>query len=239
MMVSQFQFLLAARNVNDWFEILIFVLIFGGSFIGTITKKLIAYFSPEVKDNKPSQAPLPKPAMRPPEPTAPVARPMTAPRPSQRAERLPPIRPQGESLTPLRPVAGYPKSTTPARPVPRTANQPVPIPIPKPRPTSQVPATKARSRRQLEKKSSATTSSSRKASAAPPQKKATSQHEHGLLVDLHEKDENVIEDVAMTEKKLSPRERLLGSRASLRDAMILSEVLAPPLAMRDSSNESG
>ncbi len=230
MLGSQLQPILAASSFEDWFKILFLILVFGGPIIGSVTKKLIAHFSPKEEENTPAKPQSPQPPIRRRAPSAPVARPMTSPQSQASGERLSPNRPQGDSLTPQRPVAGYPKPDIPARTTPPAVRPTAPKPTP--RPTSQVPADKARSRRRpVENKSSA-----RSHKASRPSKKSKGKHQHGVLIDLHEGGEALVDDLAMPVEKLSHRKRLLGSRASVRDAIMLSEILAPPLAMRESSN---
>ncbi len=225
MLTNQLHPVLAESSFDGWVKILFFILIFGGSALGTILKKIIAHFTPNEEENTPAQPQSSRPDIRRRAPSAPVARPLNAPRPDARREKVSPMRPLSETLAPLRPVAGFPKPEKPVRPA-----RPAPATVRPPTPSKQ---TRSR-RRPVQEQPSASVQQQ-----SPPPQKPKDQHEHGLLVDLHEDGEQLVDELAQSEKKISPRDRLLGSRDGLRDAMILSEVLSPPLAMRDDSNTFG
>ncbi len=239
--------ILAARGFDDWIQILIVIAVFGGPLLGNVLKKLIVHFSPQEDDKEPAEPQSPTPSMRRRKPSVPVAKPMTSSRRETSSDRRAPVRPMPNVPPPPRPTVESPKTilgelesmltgptqdapVRPARPTPRSTKPP----IPRPKPPAKALTTRQDRRRQPARKKA--TQVPRKKVAAS--KKAPVAHTHGLLVDLHAGGEGLVKDLAVPVEEISPRVGLLGSPAGLRHAILLSEILAPPLALRESSNTS-
>lgn len=112
--------MLAQSDFAPWINAIILILVIGGSLFGAVSKKLIAHFSP--KESQDGSAPKPSASGRsvdpiPPLPTARTARPAT--------RSVPPV-PDVESIpTLIQPLA--PRRATRARPAPHQARPAKPV----------------------------------------------------------------------------------------------------------------
>ena len=203
---------LAASGSNgDWIQFLVVIVVIGISLLGQLSKVLIQKFSPE------------KPEQRRPDAVAPRSAPPPAVRGSTRPSIAPPARPRVPRPTiapPVRPVAQRPAAPPMARPKPASPRSfstpkrpPVAQPVPMDEPTIQ--------RRHLAQIASALEKESEVVDAE------VSEHLSQVEGDLVPE---IVETAVVAPH--APFERL--SRAALRRAIVLSEVLAPPLALRAS-----
>lgn len=211
------------QGMDDWIQIIILALVAGSAIFGKVTKTLIRKFSPK-KDPETPVLGRPEPALRrPPPPARPVARPMPqAPTatPQGSGPVAPPARP--------RPVSKFPRVES----LPQmlrgvfaqlgeageaTQSRPAPPPVAPPPHARAAPGVERTGRQPV----AARQRTRSKAGTAPADKarpRVASVEKSGIR---------------KTQIKDSP----LGTvrhptRASLRRAIIMNEILSPPLALR-------
>lgn len=238
---SQFG-LLAEGEIAEWIRILVILLVVGGSFFGKIGKKLIERFSPQAPE-KPQAPNVPTESLRR-DPTPPVARPS---RPVARPAPPPPRVPVARAA-PVRPVA-------PQRPVIATApaaRRPVqpPVSAKTETPRREVTPTPVGERepesRRRRQRAARTT--------APPSRRKTGNLEarvderfKPLESSLEHRAEQIAARVEKHLGRLKPQTAPAArpdeaasesegfarpSRSELRRAVVLREILSPPIALR-------
>lgn len=250
-------------GLDDWIQIIILVLIVGGSVFGAISKKLIAVFSPKEDTSKGTGDVASK--RRPPTPASRVQPGPSAQRPAQPTRQPPITRPYPSRPMPAAPVAGRgePRRPTPAsRPPSQRLTPPKPIPV-----SQQAPQTLVAEHAEVV----ARPSPARRRDLSEP---ACAQEHLGHIISALDEEgeliDTTVEDhLGHLESRLGIREdrfdeaveERLGrvepesgtqpcarpagapvlaigspSRRALRRAVVMSEILAPPLALRPSSD---
>lgn len=235
------QAILAARgNIDDWVQLIILGLVLGGSLLSAVAKKLIEHFSQrhagvgQTKDAPPTQAASPThPARRGPVTSFPVARPMP-PTPGGGRTEKPPMAPR----FPMTPVAD-PEAIAPPPP-PRKRPRPAQpaAPVARPAPAGGPPQTRRSSPRPPTARSD-----------APVATVAASVSAHISAMHSRLEDESAAVDAAV-ERNLGGLRRRISTRDDpaesaqvephgrrfdaheLRRAVVLSEILGPPLSIR-------
>ena len=235
--------MLAQPEIDNWLQIVIAILVVGGSVIGAVSKKLIQAFSPKEPD-KPGQTPAgvpgaggprrPAPAQGPGQPARPVARPMT--RTSPRPPSVEP--PVGRPYAPPPPVVIY---TAPEE----SAQRPAPRPptAPRPRPATPVPA---RAEQRLGHLEPAVLEEEARFEAATERRmahleSAVPEEELHFDEDIEERLGHVESTPPVPAAAGRSRARVpvisRPSRQTLRRAVVLREILSPPLALRPPGDE--
>lgn len=255
--------LLAQSELDDWVKIVILVLFIGGSTLGALAKKLIAYFGPKedqsgkapriptvVGDDRTRPRQQPRPVARP-APTLPTAHPAPSFPPPRPAPSLPSARPapparQASKAPTMRPVAKPQPLEQPAKPtladlvqevfeqqhsdvarVPADTASPPPVRPVAPR---EAPQTKKR-RSQREAKRIASAKKQRSGQVKPSA--ASGSEQEGVDPEKHlGRLQSKIPK--QTEQATAPAADSFRrpSKDALRRAIIMSEVLRPPLALR-------
>ena len=206
------------QGMDDWIQIIILALVAGSAIFGKVTKTLIRKFSPKKDPDTPvlgRPVPLPR---RPPPPARPVARPMPSPEGS--GPVAPPARP--------RPVSKFPRVESLPEMLREVFAQlgdvgetpqskPAPPPTARSRPAHAAPGVE-RTGRQPVAARKRTRSKAGTTQAVKARPRSVSVEKGGIR---------------RTQIKDSP----LGTvrhptRASLRRAIIMNEILSPPLALR-------
>ncbi len=215
--------ILAQTDAGNWIEIVIILLVVGGSIFGAVSKKLIAAFSPKESEESGNEKgkvmrapPHPAPPQRRGQPVHPVARPLQ-PTPSPQAE--PPI------------VRSHP---------PRTAPRPKPAAAP-PRPRRPQKPAPARAEARLGHLEVTVMEEEARFEAARERRMA---HLKSRVLEGEERFEEAVEkrlshlepapDEATAAAQACVRIPVIGrlSRQTLRHAVVLREILSPPLALR-------
>lgn len=245
-------YVLAQGDSGNWIELIIYLVVIGGSMLGGISQWLIRKFSRESSDDtggprqehRPGRSPAP-PGRRP-ESARPVARPM--PRASDRA-RSEPQRPVAKPLPP-RPVqrpTATPAEKRPARthrPVQPVAREPVrrrPAPPPPAAPPPKPPPPKPAPPRSAQVQQRAPKPAKRKAkrrargpvdvvSEADVERALADRDFEHALPDAgpygHSQQTSWLGDLAAQP-----------TRKALRQAIVMSEVLGRPLALRQPGDQ--
>lgn len=254
--------LAASSNLDDWIQIIILVLIFGGSALGAIAKKLITFFGPpkdqggratqiptvEADDSLASPRRQPTPTARP-APAFPSARPAIPLPPVAKPWPIAPVTPNRPATRePEKPILAdlltevFDQNRGDAKPVPADAASPMALPLdlptvrPAPPPkTTQAekrrskreakPRTQAKKRRSRERKSSSVVRS--ETDVVDPEKR---------LGHLHSKIEKESKQAPAPKAPVDSIHR--PTKGDMRRAIIMSEILRPPLALR-ADDETG
>ena len=232
--------MLAQPEIDNWLQIIIAILVVGGSVIGAVSKKLIQAFSPKEPDKPgqiqpgvPGDSRRLAPVRRPGQPTPPVARPMvpTSPRP-------PSVEPPVARSYQPPPIVTY---TVPEE-LPRRA-APRPRSVPRPKPATPVPA---RAEQRLGHLEPAVLEEEARFEAATEERMA---HLESAVPEEELHFEEDIEERLGYVESTSPaptaarrgRARVpvisRPSRQTLRRAVVLREILSPPLALRPPGDE--
>ena len=211
------------QGFDDWIQIIILALVAGSAVFGKVTKTLIRKFSPKKDPDAPvlgRPEPLPR---RPPPPARPVARPMPqAPTATPQAAGpvAPPAQPRPASRFPRveslpQMLRGVFKQLGDAGETPPSRSAPLPA----------APPPQARAAPGIER-------AGRKPVAA--RKRARSKPGASPVAGVRPLVASVAEgDVQETQIKDSPLDTVRHpTRASLRRAIIMNEILSPPLALR-------
>ncbi len=225
-------------DVDDWVQIVILILVVGGSALGSVSKKLIEHFgskespSPESED---FPGRIPGPAR----PDHPPARPMPA-RGSQPPPAHPaPLRPLVLERVPdkrVTPPLVAPTDTPVARPAPKTLHPASPTDEPAQSRRGVPPAPAKRRPARRASRSAETVAATASHGFEPtdhlphldPEEHLGHLAPEGHLGNLDVTEQTVVE----TKDELLDQVRR-PSRAALRRAIVMSEILAPPLALRD------
>jgi len=252
------EYILAESALDDWVRIVIFLLIIGGSFFGKIAKTLIKKFSPPEhekstrsasgKIDKPIAMPMPPVQARRQQQSIPMAKPFTTRSIQPEAKPTPPKETPielPEILAEVFPELVAPRKTPHRKPEPQK-----PTPIPQSPTRSSSPQThKTRSRSRQRRR--VVTEVVKPAQQKPAQK--TTEERLGRLTsmfdqkedrlghletnidphpgtnDIHDDQENVVKVIADD----SFMGVLRPSRKDLQKAIIMNEILSPPLALRN------
>ncbi len=239
-------------DIGDWMQIIIVLLVVGGSVIGAVAKKLIKAFSPQESSKDPTKiSPAGSGRARPVQPAPPVARPMptagqypTAPVPRlPTREELPrpvPVHPTLARRSTPEPPGKPPISPTRPEPMrhgtPKTQRTARQIPI-LPR-TPQRPAT---TKERLGHLISAVEQTGGLEEVAAEQRlghveSAVSQRGERLEAAMEQRLGHVEPGPGETKADGRGRRRIpvLGrtTRQNLRQAILLREILGPPMALR-------
>lgn len=214
-------------DVENWGELVIALVVVVGSLFGAISKKLIAYFSPKT----PETPELIGDAAKGVRPAGPVRR---------EARPLPPIAPSQAPTA--RPVTTTAPSASPQPPRPVRIDA-TPRRVARPRSSVKPTARKARPA------TPRPTPPSRTPVADEPILMDEMVEDHlGHLTSMFEGEESRIEDgverrlghvesqlaasASLERKPLQRTLPALGTRSSLRQAIVLCEILGPPIALR-------
>lgn len=217
-------FMLAIQNIGDWIEGIIVLVIIAGSALGGIGKAIITKLNRSREEAERERQGLPRPQRVTDRPAPPVARPM----PPRHQPPMATQRPAARPLPPQRPIAEIPRSLQPVvqsildvvldgavdleTAFPKPPPQPRREPPPAPRPSKTKVSKSAAVRRSIEDREEQKTKLVEKrighvkphvASATPP---------------------------SSTDANSELFER--PTRTDLRRAIILNEILSPPLALR-------
>ena len=207
-----------AEGLDDWIRIIILLFVAGSAVFGAVTKALIRKFSPKKDADTPALG-RPEPVrLRPPSPARPVARPMPTPQGS--GPVAPPARPRPVTKFPsveslpemLREVfaqLGDAEETPPSRPAPP--------PVAAPPRARAVPGIERTGRKPVAARQRARS----KPGAAPAA---------GVRSRVASVADGDVRKTAI--KDLPPGTVRHPTRASLRRAIIMNEILSPPLALR-------
>lgn len=245
---------LAAFDIQEWINTIIFLVIIFGSIFTSIAKTLIKKFSPPEqgktkrsasgKIDKPIARPMPTIQTRQQRPFIPVAKPLTV---QPEAKPTPPKEMPielPEILAEVFPELIAPRKTSPRKPEPQ---RPAPIPQQPTRPSS--PATQ-KTRIRSRQKRRVVTEAVKPAQPKPIQETTESRlgrltsmfdqkedllghlgtniDPHPGTDDIHDDQENVVTAIS--------DDWLLGitrpSRRELQKAIVMNEILSPPLALR-------
>jgi len=256
---------LLAQVDADWIEVVILILVVGGSALGTLLKWLVRKFTPEEAERERamrSQAPPSKSGeVGDPRPARPVARPLPIPGSEIRGPQPPlakaypgqPV-PSAQTAMPMRPGAPPPApASAPSRPAVRSPQPPATIrrsSEPPVRPTAGPrPADAAAPDRRRREVASAKAKTVVKRPAAPRQHKSEVERRHldevvspGHLEDQTSPQPLERLESVETEAPESPDTFMAGpalSPAELRRAVVLRELLGPPVALRTPVNPFG
>ncbi len=222
--------ILAERDLDSWIQIIMVILVFGGTALGAISKKLIEYFGPKKEDDAKGKTP-PRPIPR-------GKKPMSPPR----AKPIVDVEEREVILEPQR---------VPAPPVARPA-KPVPPPVeiharPAPRPVVVSSSEPSRPRGQLRNEEGRPRRSPGRLRHLEPTVDDHIDPLHSRVEEHAELFEETVEEhlghlkprVAAAGRTGSrrPRDTMFGpmtglDRSALRRAVILREILGPPVALR-------
>jgi hypothetical protein len=225
------------EDIKGWVNLIVILLIVGGAALRPVLNWLIAKASPNAKDalektaGDPGKSKPPAPGRR--GPTArPVARPM--PVSGQASEVARP--PRGMSpasrmeveevptLTPAKPVIAPPSTRRPAK----RQTQPRPAPLPSSRPP--VPAAESRASTSAK---SGKRASKRAQKKSPPRPVREVHHELKVHVHGRGTPQTTTEEGESTTACVDELDAVRHpTRRSLRQAILMSEILGPPLALR-------
>lgn len=233
--------------MEDWVEIIIVLLVVGGSAFGAISKKLIEAFTPKERGDSahpPRPAPPrprpPRPTTTPPtvRPTPPSARPRREPPPIERPTVLETI--LGGEIPEAIPIPTEPKRPTPkaersGSAPPHRPTPPRRPPMPKPRHSESVPSVppgEARRGRVISAVEDDRTKRGIRTPTAAPIDVPFGQLESAIA-------EEIDSAAASAGVRTSSGVALPGvgspTPANLRQAILLCEILGPPVALRPDS----
>ena len=209
------------QGFDDWIQIIILALVAGSAIFGKVTKTLIRKFSPK-KDPETPVLGRPEPALRrPPPPARPMARPMPqAPTPQAAGPVPSPARPRPASKFPR--VESLPKML---REVFKQLGDAGETPPSQPAPPPVAPSPPPRAAPGIERTGSKPVAARQRTRSKPGATPAAGVWP--LVASVTES------DVRKTQIKDSPLDTVRHpTRASLRRAIIMNEILSPPLALR-------
>ena len=224
---------LAQRDTGSWIDTVVTFLIIGGLILGPLSKKLIEAFSPKKTDERkaggggPEKVTPARPA-RPVTPPARPAAPAAAPArpswvPAERSVSGPPVARRAEVAEPLGPVVPPPRA-----PVSAPAGKPAPVPRP---PAQSASRTVRDQRGRIELGLS---------HLAPADLGHLEPKEHLGHLAPEEHLGHLVPQPGTPATGRKRHRRLThattSARAALRHAIIMSEVLGPPLALRQAND---
>lgn len=212
-----------SQGMDDWIQVIILALVAGSAVFGKVTKTLIRKFSPK-KDPDTTVLGRPEPARRrPPPPARPMARPMPQPpmaTPQATGPVAPPARPRPVPKFP--PVESLPKMLREVFAQLRDAGETSPS---RPSPPPAAPPPPARAMPGVERTGRKPVAARKRARSKPGATPAAGVWP--LVASVADG------DVRKTQIKDSPLDTVRHpTRASLRRAIIMNEILSPPLALR-------